>query len=1015
MRLIQRILHQTSFSRSSNRRRNTHLIVTAHQNVRSTGRVASSFSENRILRSFSSWDDHEDDVTIHQASQQQEQQQQQKRPYQYQRQQRSHQKLSSQFQRQEFNRPRFNSQEQERQQNYNDNDSNNQPSWDRTNRPSLEPPKSRSERWGEYRNDTPRESSSSSRQPRRVKPWNDTERSLAARVKALSQASTVHPADISSPLVPGQKGSAMERLLDECCGRGGRNATLESMTWAETVMERLLLEKEKVNQQITAGEGSINNQQKRGGRGPKNHTRYLVLPITLWDKFLLGWSNLIASSSSSSSKKNKDSSAPQHPIPVPHILDRMFEGLQQALQHASMDDAHDHDLTQRYQEHPLHTSRPNRQFLNLYLRALAVALPQEQDPYKLDDYLEKAYNHLEQMHQLAQHKPWKTAPNIRSYMHVMQMIAHSRHPHAGSKALELLNHVQNDVWEDAKAKAVERWQKNKAEEQAREQARFQEKTGKDLSGFRTVALERSSQLESEGEVAGTTANNSTTATALEVATYSSYAALPSKIKQELPTPDEAFYTTCLMAMANSASTTRPEQVEELLDKALEQDDIFIVDGPMLAMAIRAVGNILDHEEDVMERVALAETAQRILGKVSGYWKELKRAQKQKARHGKPPYAVTEEDRRQAYNACLNVWSKAACRESARQAEALLFTMMNQRKTARKIVAKAKDEVKQDDHEDAQEEEDSDFDEDDDKDKMPRLGDYVETRPNVVSFNIVLNGWLRCHSSLAGVAPGKALELLKLQKAYGERDVNHDLLIGPDAQSYTLAILAQARRQKLQHALPEAKRLLQKWLDSTDPIQMRAQQKKKLGGKDHNPESLVAPFSAVLKVIHETPPNVAMNSAPKKGSDVKEEDDVWNSTVAAPPSSDNDNDDAPSTSFNPLYETALDIYQAVRMDTHQLGLQADHHFYTAFLACVNRHGGKGVEAQTMIQQVMEEACASGQVSRIVWPRLQTAAKELGGWDVLWTDGLDCSVEELESMETTSQLPRYWRRNVPFAWK
>jgi hypothetical protein len=60
----------------------------------------------------------------------------------------------------------------------------------------------------------------------RVKPWNDPNRSLPARVQALVEASRIHPADISAQarkMTRGEKGSSMERLMEECLSSNIRN------------------------------------------------------------------------------------------------------------------------------------------------------------------------------------------------------------------------------------------------------------------------------------------------------------------------------------------------------------------------------------------------------------------------------------------------------------------------------------------------------------------------------------------------------------------------------------------------------------------------------------------------------------------------------------------------------------------------------------------------------------------------------------------------------------------------
>uniref|UniRef100_A0A7S2YHU3 Uncharacterized protein n=1 Tax=Entomoneis paludosa TaxID=265537 RepID=A0A7S2YHU3_9STRA len=319
-------------------------------------------------------------------------------------------------------------------------------------------------------------------------------------------------------------------------------------------------------------------------------------------------------------------------------------------------------------------------------------------------------------------------------------------------------------------------------------------------------------------------------------------------------------------------------------------------------------------------------------------------------------------------------------------------------------------------------------------------------PDAVSFNSALYGWSRSHAFHSDVAASRAVELLDFQQALA--DVTQNAKSAPDTQSFTIAILAQRGASTSTRAgLKISLEIFQRWLATIEMRSPIRPEHEPDGNASDGPKQqedlLIHPFSALLSLIYNIPSSVDKQS-PKRGrGENLQHDSMRQLFEFSGEEKDNGTEDFSKPDLDliaeksDLYEVALQVYQAGVNDSLKLGahLQPNHHFYSAFLSCLEKHcHPTSVELKTMTEQVWLDARESGQVSRIVWPKILNLCRHLdGGLYRLLGDDVEHFTQEEMSLYTSrrnrnnknprrerararvSNLPRYWWRNVPPSWK
>lgn len=122
------------------------------------------------------------------------------------------------------------------------------------------------------------------------------------------------------------------------------------------------------------------------------------------------------------------------------------------------------------------------------------------------------------------------------------------------------------------------------------------------------------------------------------------------------------------------------------------------------------------------------------------------------------------------------------------------------------------------------------------------------------------------------------------------------------------------------------------------------------------------------------------------------------TTATPKPASNEFTDSVDTKTDP-YSIANETYYSIRTDSTQMGTTVDHHAASAFIRCVARHCPRGsVERENAVRMAFEDACANGQVSRIVVDGMKDALGEKR-LNEIYPDLLN-----------KAKRPRIWSQNV-----
>lgn len=137
-------------------------------------------------------------------------------------------------------------------------------------------------------------------------------------------------------------------------------------------------------------------------------------------------------------------------------------------------------------------------------------------------------------------------------------------------------------------------------------------------------------------------------------------------KHVIAAPDAAIYTSCMQALLEH----KPDKAIELLQEAIDAN--IPLDSGVFIIPINAMAKKIELERNAKSRIDIAETSERLLEQMIIHWKD------GRIIHNPKDDLVNHEDNaiEVGYNACLDVWSRAFCREGPLRCEALLHTMID---------------------------------------------------------------------------------------------------------------------------------------------------------------------------------------------------------------------------------------------------------------------------------------------------------------------------------------------------
>ena len=300
-----------------------------------------------------------------------------------------------------------------------------------------------------------------------------------------------------------------------------------------------------------------------------------------------------------------------------------------------------------------------------------------------------------------------------------------------------------------------------------------------------------------------------------------------------------------------------------------------------------------------------------------------------------------------FNACLNAWAKSFTPESPLRAEDLLHRMLD-----------------------------------------PELQSIIRVQPNTVSFNTCMQAWSKACKFEDSAAPEKAEELLMLLINLSNDAVdspdgdNKDWKLRPDTRSYVTVMNAYALARK-QDSVVQTRRLL------SDLIREGRGKYFDCGGKD---KMNAYPFTIILKAAA----NAKTNDS---GSDETEQENDFGSL-------DVEDDGIP---VEDPYTIALETYNELLNDTHDLGVRADHFAFSEMLAVVAKYtAAESIERRQRIEEVFQDACNAGQVSSVVIRAMQKACPN----DIVLADLLRLRGNStVASIESINIFPKQWTSRVP----
>ena len=516
-------------------------------------------------------------------------------------------------------------------------------------------------------------------------------------------------------------------------------------------------------------------------------------------------------------------------------------------------------------------------------------------------------------------------------------------------------------------------------------------------------------------------------------------------KHRLVEPDSYFYTTCFQILAQEmaaqqrirkataidvtgpssetpSSTTDATDMSNNLRSTVSLDVILRhfdqamrdgrVDGPMVVALLQIIREFIDQEPNHKVRRQWASLAQSIVFQIVGR-DPLVRNDDQDGGIGNQDAlgsrrlgsGFPKTDVTKVYNALLNVWAISHYREAATQCQDLLNWMITQ------------------------------------------------GLANPTSFQTVARSWLRHdrvptsrhrrhdHNSIRDSnATDTQQQTMATLQQQSSVDGDGAVLLEKDMamdKTYTHAILALAESEAPDR-LETALYLVREW--------MTAQEKLDSKGKLHG----ISPgiLSAVLKVVSRIPSSYSNPTETPEATHMNQyghgHDRISSSTktdllfgdqpgrTIDGPETNGDTRPFLSSTGDP-FEVALNIWYLVTVtdgrengrtggqrshsprDTCWKKCHPDHHFYAAFLACLTSHCHvHSIEYAQLLQQVWAQACESGQVSRLVWSRVwdmvHSANQERKG-----SHQLVLRPELPVSTRDVTRLPRLWWKSVPPEWQ
>lgn len=281
------------------------------------------------------------------------------------------------------------------------------------------------------------------------KPWLDVRAPLALRVQSLLSAPPMlHPADATSEEV--------YHLIQQCCKcesqRQPSNSSsveasketvtpLQGLTWAQDVLERLVLEKK---QRLSPGATRMmktpppvneptqsTSSIATGSWDPSE----LAVPWKLWNLILFGWARQLSTKERGNHGMQTATVKRIAPMRMRQVLERALE---EALWDEQVAEAGKHprglksaasDET-NYRKDASIRSVPTVELFNTYLHGLAESAAGVRTAHR------QAISTLSQMQELHEQRGWHCRPNTRSYTQALLACANAARSHSYHKATE---------------------------------------------------------------------------------------------------------------------------------------------------------------------------------------------------------------------------------------------------------------------------------------------------------------------------------------------------------------------------------------------------------------------------------------------------------------------------------------------------------------------------------------------------------------------------------------------------
>jgi hypothetical protein len=138
-------------------------------------------------------------------------------------------------------------------------------------------------------------------------------------------------------------------------------------------------------------------------------------------------------------------------------------------------------------------------------------------------------------------------------------------------------------------------------------------------------------------------------------------------KRQIVTPDAAAYTSVMKALIESSRML--DKVLDLLNEAIQSESVILDEG-LFTMAIKSLSRAIETERNAKIRISLAKQAEQILELMIRYaqTKSFSPTTISGNSENYPPLLS-------GYNACLDTWARAYCKEAAPQCNSILHRMM----------------------------------------------------------------------------------------------------------------------------------------------------------------------------------------------------------------------------------------------------------------------------------------------------------------------------------------------------